>query len=129
MWISTRPAGVPVGKMLRALGIAVFALSGAIGVAQAAVADFAAGGGNDVPGLGTLLLLGMGLAGLGIAGAASKLEAHMYRQPRFGDTILPIEKVRATMQISTRHDPFPVKRPYHGIYAHGVETRAGARVR
>ena len=31
------------------------------------------------------------------------------------------------MSISTRHDPFPVNDPYHGIYAHGVETRAGAR--
>ena len=29
---------------------------------------------------------------------------------------------------SVRHDPFPVQEPYHGIYAHGVETRAGARV-
>ena len=32
------------------------------------------------------------------------------------------------MTISTRHDPFPVLDPYHGIYSHGVETRAGARV-
>ncbi|NOT07235.1 MAG: RidA family protein [Gemmatimonadales bacterium] len=32
------------------------------------------------------------------------------------------------MSISIRHDPFPVKAPYHGIYAHGVETRAGARM-
>ncbi|MCH9648801.1 MAG: RidA family protein [Deltaproteobacteria bacterium] len=32
------------------------------------------------------------------------------------------------MSISTRHDPFPVNDPYHGIYAHGVETRSGARV-
>src|SRR5262245_43765954 len=32
------------------------------------------------------------------------------------------------MPVSRRHDPFPVKDPYHGIYAHGVETRAGARV-
>lgn len=32
------------------------------------------------------------------------------------------------MPISTRHDPFPVRDPYHGIYAHGVETRAGARM-
>jgi enamine deaminase RidA (YjgF/YER057c/UK114 family) len=30
--------------------------------------------------------------------------------------------------ISIRHDPFPVRDPYHGIYAHGVETRAGARM-
>ena len=30
--------------------------------------------------------------------------------------------------ISIRHDPYPVGEPYHGIYAHGVETRAGARV-
>ena len=29
--------------------------------------------------------------------------------------------------ISTRHDPWPVAAPYHGIYAHGVETQAGAR--
>lgn len=29
---------------------------------------------------------------------------------------------------SVRHDPFPVQEPYHGIYAHGVETRAGARL-
>jgi enamine deaminase RidA (YjgF/YER057c/UK114 family) len=27
------------------------------------------------------------------------------------------------MPISIRHDPFPVRDPYHGIYAHGVETR------
>ncbi|MEM9494860.1 MAG: RidA family protein [Pseudomonadota bacterium] len=26
-----------------------------------------------------------------------------------------------------RHDPFPVAAPYHGIYAHGVETPAAAR--
>src|SRR3954454_20938283 len=32
------------------------------------------------------------------------------------------------MPVSTRHDPFPVRDPYHGIYAHGVETRAGARM-
>jgi len=32
------------------------------------------------------------------------------------------------MSISTRHDPYPVADPYHGIYAHGVETRAGARI-
>jgi 2-iminobutanoate/2-iminopropanoate deaminase len=32
------------------------------------------------------------------------------------------------MPVSSRHDPFPVKAPYHGIYAHGVETRAGARM-
>lgn len=31
------------------------------------------------------------------------------------------------MPISKRHDPFPVQPPYHGIYAHGVETPAGAR--
>src|SRR6185436_5352873 len=30
--------------------------------------------------------------------------------------------------VSARHDPFPVAQPYHGIYSHGVETRAGARV-
>lgn len=32
------------------------------------------------------------------------------------------------MSLSIRHDPFPVGAPYHGIYAHGVETRAGARM-
>lgn len=32
------------------------------------------------------------------------------------------------MTISTRHDPFPVRNPYRGIYAHGVETRADARI-
>jgi 2-iminobutanoate/2-iminopropanoate deaminase len=32
------------------------------------------------------------------------------------------------MSVSVRHDPFPVKEPYHGIYSHGVETRAGARM-
>lgn len=32
------------------------------------------------------------------------------------------------MSISKRHDPYPVQDPYHGIYAHGVETKAGARV-
>lgn len=32
------------------------------------------------------------------------------------------------MPVSVRHDPFPVAAPYHGIYAHGVETRAGARI-
>jgi len=32
------------------------------------------------------------------------------------------------MTVSTRHDPFPVNDPYHGIYAHGVETRTGARM-
>jgi enamine deaminase RidA (YjgF/YER057c/UK114 family) len=32
------------------------------------------------------------------------------------------------MLVSARHDPFPVRDPYHGIYAHGVETRAGARI-
>ncbi|MEM7048567.1 MAG: RidA family protein [Acidobacteriota bacterium] len=32
------------------------------------------------------------------------------------------------MSVSIRHDPFPVGEPYHGIYAHGVETRAGARL-
>jgi len=32
------------------------------------------------------------------------------------------------MPVSVRHDPFPVNAPYHGIYAHGVETRAGARM-
>ncbi len=32
------------------------------------------------------------------------------------------------MTVSTRHDPIPVLDPYHGIYAHGVETRAGARM-
>lgn len=32
------------------------------------------------------------------------------------------------MPVSVRHDPFPVGAAYHGIYAHGVETRAGARM-
>ncbi len=32
------------------------------------------------------------------------------------------------MTSSTRHDPFPVREPFHGIYAHGVETRGGARI-
>jgi len=32
------------------------------------------------------------------------------------------------MTVSIRHDPFPVGAPYRGIYAHGVETRAGARI-
>ena len=31
------------------------------------------------------------------------------------------------MLTSIRHDPFPVQAPYHGIYAHGVETHPGAR--
>lgn len=29
---------------------------------------------------------------------------------------------------SIRHDPFEVAEPYHGIYAHGVETRSPGRV-
>lgn len=32
------------------------------------------------------------------------------------------------MMTSTRHDPFPVREPFHGIYAHGVETRGGTRI-
>lgn len=32
------------------------------------------------------------------------------------------------LSVSIRHDPFPVQDPYHGIYAHGVETAAGSRV-
>jgi len=32
------------------------------------------------------------------------------------------------MPASIRHDPVPVREPYHGIYAHGVESRAGSRV-
>lgn len=32
------------------------------------------------------------------------------------------------MALSIRHDPFPVNAPYHGIYAHGVETRVGSRI-
>ncbi len=32
------------------------------------------------------------------------------------------------MNLSTRHDPWPVRPSFRGIYAHGVETRAGARV-
>jgi 2-iminobutanoate/2-iminopropanoate deaminase len=31
------------------------------------------------------------------------------------------------MTVSIRHDPTPVREPYHGIYAHGVESRAGCR--
>ena len=31
------------------------------------------------------------------------------------------------MSVSKRLDPFPVKEPYFGIYAHGVETPAAAR--
>ncbi|MEM7444764.1 MAG: RidA family protein [Pseudomonadota bacterium] len=33
----------------------------------------------------------------------------------------------STGSIATRHDPYPVNDPYHGIYAHGVETRGQAR--
>ncbi len=32
------------------------------------------------------------------------------------------------MSISIRHDPFAVGEAYRGIYSHGVETPAGARV-
>ena len=32
------------------------------------------------------------------------------------------------MAVSIRRDPFPVNEPYRGIYSHGVETRAGARM-
>ena len=32
------------------------------------------------------------------------------------------------MPASIRHDPTPVDEPYRGIYAHGVESRAGARI-
>ena len=32
------------------------------------------------------------------------------------------------MSVSIRHDPTPVSEPYRGIYSHGVETRAGARI-
>jgi len=32
------------------------------------------------------------------------------------------------MNLSIRHDPFPVLAPYQGIYAHGVETAAGSRL-
>ncbi|WP_395377396.1 RidA family protein [Marinicella sp. W31] len=31
------------------------------------------------------------------------------------------------MKTSPRHDPFPVNGPYHGIYAHGVETTSSGR--
>lgn len=31
------------------------------------------------------------------------------------------------MTLAKRHDPYPVAKPYHGIYAHGVETAAGSR--
>ncbi|MEO1244226.1 MAG: RidA family protein [Pseudomonadota bacterium] len=30
--------------------------------------------------------------------------------------------------MAVRHDPFPVQRPYHGIYAHGVEASAEGRI-
>ncbi len=33
----------------------------------------------------------------------------------------------ASPLVSKRLDPFPVQDPYHGIYAHAVETRADAR--
>ena len=32
------------------------------------------------------------------------------------------------MPASIRHDPVPVLEPYRGIYAHGVESRAGTRM-
>lgn len=32
------------------------------------------------------------------------------------------------MPVSVRHDPTPVAEPYRGIYAHGVESRTGARL-
>jgi len=32
------------------------------------------------------------------------------------------------MKTSPRHDPFPVREPYHGIYAHGVETTSSSRL-
>ena len=32
------------------------------------------------------------------------------------------------MPYSQRHDPFPIGAPYRGIYSHGVETPAGARL-
>jgi enamine deaminase RidA (YjgF/YER057c/UK114 family) len=32
------------------------------------------------------------------------------------------------MPASIRHDPVPVREPYRGIYAHGVESRAGTRM-
>jgi hypothetical protein len=32
------------------------------------------------------------------------------------------------MSVSIRHDPFPVKDPYHGIYAHGVECHDVVRI-
>jgi len=32
------------------------------------------------------------------------------------------------MPASIRHDPVPVREPYRGIYAHGVETRPGTRM-
>jgi 2-iminobutanoate/2-iminopropanoate deaminase len=30
--------------------------------------------------------------------------------------------------MNQRHDPTPVLEPYRGIYAHGVESRAGSRI-
>jgi 2-iminobutanoate/2-iminopropanoate deaminase len=32
------------------------------------------------------------------------------------------------MPASIRHDPAPVREPYRGIYAHGVESHAGTRI-
>ena len=32
------------------------------------------------------------------------------------------------MTVSLRHDPFPVATPFHGIYAHGVESSSSARM-
>lgn len=32
------------------------------------------------------------------------------------------------MDVSKRHDPFPVAQPYHGIYSHGVETMCASRM-
>lgn len=38
------------------------------------------------------------------------------------------QSIKTAQPLSIRHDPIPVGEPFHGIYAHGVETRAGARM-
>lgn len=48
--------------------------------------------------------------------------------PASRTTMESMSSQESPMPVSIRHDPFPVKDPYHGIYTHGVETRAGARM-
>lgn len=48
--------------------------------------------------------------------------------PENGAACLPDPLREPHMSVSVRHDPWPVSDPYHGIYSHGVETRAGARI-